>query len=109
MPLPATIRSAVSPDAIRLASRLFSGDSRDCLHEMFQNARRAGATCIAVDLTEQDGRSLLHIRDDGCGIDDPAALLMLGHSGWGADIARSEDPAGMGMFSLAGRTIEIQS
>lgn len=109
MPLPPTIHSAVSPDAIRRASRLFSGDSRDCLHEMFQNARRAGATCIAVDLTEQDGRYHLHIRDDGCGIDDPAALLMLGHSGWGDDIARSEDPAGMGMFSLAGRTVEIQS
>lgn len=109
MPLPPTIHSAVSPAAIRRASRLFSGDSRDCLHEMFQNARRAGATCIAVDLTEQDGRYLLHIRDDGCGIDDPAALLMLGHSGWGDDIARSEDPAGMGMFSLAGRAVEIQS
>ena len=109
MPLPVTIHSAVSPDAIRCASRLFSGDSRDCLHEMFQNARRAGAPCIAGELTVQDGRSLLHIRDDGCGIDDPAALLMLGHSGWGDDIARNEDPAGMGMFSLAGRTVEIQS
>ncbi|SER15373.1 ATP-binding protein [Sphingobium sp. YR768] len=109
MPFPTTIHSAVSPDAIRRASRLFSGDSRDCLHEIFQNARRADATRIAVDLTEREGCSLLHVRDDGCGIDDPAALLTLGHSGWGDDIARSEDPAGMGMFSLAGRTIEIQS
>ncbi|BAK66608.1 hypothetical protein SLG_19330 [Sphingobium sp. SYK-6] len=109
MPLPATIQTAVSQDAIRRASRLFSGDSRDCLHEMCQNARRAGATRIAIDLTQQEGRFCLHIRDDGCGIDDPAALLMLGHSGWHHDIARSEDPAGMGMFSLAGRTVEIQS
>ncbi|TAJ75207.1 MAG: ATP-binding protein [Sphingobium sp.] len=109
MPLPTTIHSAVSPEAIRRASRLFSGDSWDCLHEIFQNARRAGATCIAVDRTERLGHSLLHIRDDGCGIDDPAALLMLGHSGWSNDIARCEDPAGMGMFSLAGRAVEIQS
>jgi len=109
MPLPATIQTAVSQDAIRRASRLFSGDSRDCLHEMCQNARRAGATRIAIDLTRQDDRFCLHIRDDGCGIDDPAALLLLGHSGWGHDIARSEDPAGMGMFSLAGRSVDIQS
>lgn len=109
MPLPATIQTAVSQDAIRRASRLFSGDSRDCLLEMSQNGRRAGATRIAIDLTQQDGRFYLHIRDDGCGIDDPAALLLLGHSGWDHDIARSEDPAGMGMFSLAGRSVEIQS
>lgn len=109
MPLPATIQTAVSQDAIRRASRLFSGNSRDCLQELCQNARRAGATRIAIDLTRQDRRFSLHIRDDGCGIDDPAALLLLGHSGWDHDIARSEDPAGMGMFSLAGRSVEIQS
>ncbi|EQB11087.1 hypothetical protein RLDS_24655 [Sphingobium lactosutens DS20] len=109
MPLPATIQTAVSQDAIRRASRLFSGDSRDCFQELCQNARRAGATRIAIDLTRQDGRFSLHVRDDGCGIDDPAALLLLGHSGWDHDIARSEDPAGMGMFSLAGRSVEIQS
>ncbi|WP_240700525.1 MULTISPECIES: ATP-binding protein [Sphingobium] len=79
MPLPATIQTAVSQDAIRRASRLFSGNSRYCLQELCQNARRAGATRIAIDLTQQDRRFSLHIRDDGCGIDDPAALLLLGH------------------------------
>ncbi|MDJ0276291.1 ATP-binding protein [Sphingomonas sp. 2R-10] len=49
------------------------------------------------------------MRDDGRGIDDPAALLALGRSGWDAEIARSEDPAGMGVFSLAGRDVEIRS
>lgn len=109
MSLPATIQTAISPDAISRASRLFSGSALDALHELLQNARRAGATRIAVDLAEQDGQSWLCIRDDGCGVDDPASLLTLGHSGWDDAVARSEDPAGMGLFSLAGRTVNIQS
>lgn len=77
MSLPATIQTAISPDAISRASRLFSGSALDALHELLQNARRAGATRIAIDLVEQAGQSWLSIRDDGSGVDDPAALLTL--------------------------------
>lgn len=109
MPLPATIQTAVSPEAIHRASRLFSGGALDAMHEILQNSRRAGATRIAIDMTQVEGCACLDIRDDGCGIDDPAALLTLGFSGWNVDIAQREDPAGMGLFSLAGLDIEIHS
>ncbi|MDE8652147.1 ATP-binding protein [Novosphingobium album (ex Liu et al. 2023)] len=109
MSLPATIHTAVSPEAIHRASRLFSGGSLDVINEILQNSRRAGATRVAVDIVAIEDRDWLFIRDDGCGIDDPAALLMLGFSGWGETIACSEDPAGMGIFSLAGRTVVIES
>ncbi len=49
------------------------------------------------------------MRDDGRGIADPAKFLTLGDSGWDASIARSEDPAGMGVFSLAGRHVTVRS
>ncbi|MHA6767661.1 DNA mismatch repair MutL family protein [Sphingobium ummariense] len=109
MPLPATIHTAVSPEAIHRASRLFSGGALDAIHEILQNSRRAGATRIAVDMMQVEGCAFLDMRDDGCGIDDPAALLTLGFSGWNVDIARREDPAGMGLFSLAGLDVEIHS
>lgn len=109
MPLPATIHTAVSPEAIHRASRLFSGGSLEAIIEILQNSRRAGATRIAIDMTEVKGCAFLTMRDDGCGIDDPAAVLTLGFSGWDADMARREDPAGMGLFSLAGLDVEIQS
>src|SRR3546814_4231481 len=42
-------------------------------------------------------------------MEDPSVILALGRSGWGDDIARREDPAGMGVFSLAGRDVEVRS
>src|SRR3546814_18058377 len=47
--------------------------------------------------------------EDGAGIEDPSVILALGRSGWGDEIARREDPAGMGVFSLAARDVEIRS
>tara|TARA_B100000378_G_scaffold263116_1_gene245703 strand:- start:988 stop:2511 length:1524 start_codon:yes stop_codon:yes gene_type:complete len=49
------------------------------------------------------------IADDGCGIDDPARVLALGASRWDAAVANGEDPAGMGVFSLAGKATTIES
>lgn len=109
MPLPATIEIAVSQGAIRCASRLVAGSALDAIHEILQNCRRAGAQNIMINLLEEDGRSFLDIHDDGCGINDPAALLTLGLSDWNDDMMRREDPAGVGLFSLAGRAIEIHA
>lgn len=109
MTLPATIRAVVDPQAITRVTRLFNGTLADVLNELNQNARRAGATRVEVE-THRDGEhTTLIVRDDGRGIADPAALLALGRSGWDEDISASEDPAGMGMFSLAGRHVEIRS
>lgn len=109
MPLPQTIRTTVSQAAISKVGRLFNGTVSDVLNELFQNARRAGASLVEVEMLDLAGHSTLVIRDDGRGIDDPAALVTLGHSGWDATIAQREDPAGMGMFSLAGHRVEIRS
>ena len=107
--LPTTIRTTVSQSAITRVSRLFNGTASDVLAELFQNARRAGATCLKLETTLQRDRLILSIRDDGYGIDNPADLITLGQSGWDDNIATREDPAGMGMFSLAGHHVGVRS
>lgn len=109
MSLPSTIHASVGQSLIGKVSRLFNNSVADVLAELLQNARRAGAHEIDIDVIEADGAKFLVLRDDGSGIDDPAKILTLGDSGWSRDIARSEDPAGMGVFSLAGRYVEIRS
>ncbi len=109
MPLPTVIRSQVDPAAITKVTRLFNNTLGDILTELIQNSRRAGATTIDLDVAEADGLSWLVVADDGAGIADPAVILALGRSGWDDAVARREDPAGMGVFSLAGRHVGIRS
>lgn len=109
MTIPSTIHTAVSQAAITKVTRLFNGSVGDVLAELLQNARRAGATGVDIELTDADGRRMLCVRDDGSGIADPSDVVTLGQSGWGEDLAGREDPAGMGMFSLAGRYVVIRS
>ena len=106
---PATIRTAVSQSAITRVGWLFNGTAGDVLAELLQNARRAGATSVAIELLQGNDRTMLVVRDNGCGIDDPATLVTLGQSGWDNDITVREDPAGMGVFSLAGHRVTIRS
>jgi hypothetical protein len=109
MKLPTQIQPAVGQALITKVSRLFNGTASDVLNELFQNARRAGATRIDVGLGECDGRPALLITDDGSGIDDPASFVTLGQSGWNSEIAHREDPAGMGVFSLAAMRVTVRS
>ena len=97
--LPATIRARVHEDAINRVTRFFNATTVETLNELFQNARRAGAT--RVDVTVADGE--VTVRDDGHGIADPAALLAFGQTRWDDDATRREDPAGMGVYALARR------
>ena len=97
--LPTTIRARVHEDAITRVTRFFDATTVETLHELFQNARRASATRVEVAIADGE----VHVRDDGQGIDDPAALLAFGRTGWDAETARREDPAGMGVYSLARR------
>ena len=97
--LPATIRARVHKDAISRVSRFFNATTVETLNELFQNARRAQAT--RVDVTIAGG--VVTVTDNGDGITDPAALLAFGRTGWDAETARREDPAGMGVYSLARR------
>ena len=109
MTFPTTIHATVGQSMIHKATRLFAGCVADALHEILQNARRGGAGRVDIRRLDQDQGTILRIRDDGKGIADPAKLLALGDSDWESDIARREDPAGMGVFSLAGRHVVIRS
>lgn len=107
--LPATIATSVAPETISKVGRLFNGSVNDVLNELLQNARRAGASQITIATSGQPGDQLLHIVDDGSGIADPAMVVTLGRSGWSQETRDREDPAGMGVFSLAGRDVIIRS
>lgn len=109
MTLLTTVSTSVAPAAITKVTRLFNGTLYDVLNELFQNARRAGATSITLSTERQGAAVRLSVIDDGIGIDEPEALVTLGHSAWDVEIVRREDPAGMGVFSLAGRQVEIRS
>lgn len=109
MSLPATIQTAVGQSLVHKVSRLFNGSLSDVLTELLQNARRAGASRVDIDTYDLAGHPTLIVRDDGSGIDDPAKLVTLGESGWDDAIADREDPAGMGVFSLAGHRVEVRS
>lgn len=104
-----TIIPRVAEAAIAKADRLFNGTLRDVLAETMQNARRAGATRVDLRTRVTEGAKHLVIDDDGRGVDDPQLLVTLGGSGWGGDIERAEDPAGMGLFALAGKRTRIMS
>ena len=45
---------------------------------------------------------LVTVEDNGCGIDRPETLLAFGNSAWQERAVADEDPAGMGLASLAG-------
>ena len=107
--IPATIATAVAPETIARVTRLFNNTAFDVVTELFQNARRAGALAVAVVIQTGGPDTLLHIVDDGHGIADPASVVTLGRSGWSDETRRAEDPAGMGVFSLAGRDVVIRS
>lgn len=109
MSLPVTIHTSVGLSMIGRVTRFYNNSVHDALVELLQNSRRAGATRVDIDRFDLADRPVLVVRDNGSGIDDPAKLVTLGDSGWNGDIAAREDPAGMGVFSLAGHRVEIRS
>lgn len=104
-----TIRPTVSPQTITRVTRLFNGTIGDILNELLQNSRRAAASWIGIVHETTELGTTITVSDNGSGIADPAQMLALGDSGWGVDIAAAEDPAGMGVFSLAGKETTITS
>ena len=91
---------------------MYSARPFDIFNELFQNARRAGATAIEVVLTpppseastpQPDKRppTIVTITDNGRGIDNPQVILTFGQNGWDADTTQREDAAGMGFAALA--------
>ncbi len=102
------INASVDPNLIAKVTRLFNQTEGDIAAELLQNARRAGASKVTVTVVPcGDDRAMLVVADNGRGIDNPAKLLRLGASGWDNDTIAREDPAGMGVFSLAGRAVRV--
>jgi hypothetical protein len=100
-----TICAKVHQKLLTKADRLFTGTLEGRMIEVLQNARRAGAT--KVEITSNNG--LIIIQDNGAGIQDFQKLLDLGSSGWDEAIENAEDPAGVGIFSLAPREVTVES
>jgi len=100
-----TIQAKVNARLLSKADRLFTGTIEGRIIEILQNARRAKAT--EVRITNKDG--FVTVYDNGCGIEDFQKLLDLGGSGWDEKMEAGEDPAGVGLFSLAPREVTIIS
>jgi len=100
-----TIKARVSQKLLSKATRLFTGTLAGRIIEILQNARRAGAT--QVHITNHEGS--VTVCDNGHGIEDFAKLLDLGNSDWDQNMDEAEDPAGVGVFCLAPREVEISS
>ena len=110
--LPAAISGQLHPSLTNRITRMYSARPFDIFNELFQNARRAGATAIEVVLTpppseastpQPDKRppTIVTITDNGRGIDNPQVILTFGQNGWDADTTQREDAAGMGFAALA--------
>lgn len=109
--IPGPVRARVHPAAISRVTRFFDGSIDDILAELLQNARRAGSRRIDIltaPVVPGAAQTLVSVIDDGCGIADPALLLEFGETGWDERI-RAEDPAGMGLYSLARRGCAVSS
>ena len=109
MTIQTKLRARVSPQAISKVTRIFNGTLDDIFNELFQNARRAGATFVAVTTEHIGDACIITVTDDGVGIADPADLVSLGQSDWSEECRTREDPAGMGFFSLAGLDTVVSS
>ena len=108
MTIQTTFHARVADDAISKVSRLFNATLDDIFAELFQNARRSGATKISVSQIEYpDIGTVICVIDNGPGLSDPDDLFTLAHSAWDDDIQSLEDAAGMGFFALAGRRVRI--
>jgi hypothetical protein len=107
-----TIRATISANILAKADRLFRNDDAGVFIELLQNSRRAGADLVNIwiDPAEGDGAgSTVIFRDNGRGIEDFQTLLTLGGSGWDQTVQDTEDPAGMGFFSLCHSEVEVAS
>ena len=104
------IRACVSERILQTVDRMFTGDVSGRITELLQNSRRAGAEHVWITRRKaNDTEWIIEMEDDGCGIDDFSTLLNAGKTDWNQATQQSEDPAGMGLFCLAPRTLTIYS
>ena len=96
------VRARLHPELADHVAAMKSATPENIFAELFQNARRAGASRIIVRLIgNAAAATTIHLNDDGHGIDDPAVLLAYGENGWHASITDREDVTGLGVACLA--------
>lgn len=106
---PRTIHASVGPKVLGKSAELFDQRISTILSELLQNARRAGATAVAVTGPGYNESGILTISDNGAGIESPEILLQFGGSAWDRALDEAESAAGMGFFSLAKRGCTVHS
>ena len=86
----------------------YFSDNFACIQELLQNARRAEASEVRVDIDTRAGT--VTVSDNGHGVIDPEDLLNIGRSEW-AEGVKAERAAGMGLFSVfkLGGLAEVRS
>jgi hypothetical protein len=107
-----TIHARIGDGLLAKADRLFRNDDRGVFVELLQNSRRAGATLVDITIEEvaaHPPQCIVTIHDNGAGIQDFAQLLIPGESGWSEGTKKTEDPAGMGFYSLCLSGVEVSS
>ena len=105
--MPRQITASIHQDAINRVGDFFDATISTITNELLQNSRRAGSSRVDVTI---DAGNRIKIADDGNGIADPEAILAFGLSQWNPTTTDRENPAGMGLYSLARRKeVRIQS
>lgn len=98
-----------------VVKRLFTGDVREILGELLQNAQRADATRVDVTFPHEDA---CLITDNGHGlvngIEDLRAMLVLAESSYqDTAVLENQSPMGIGIYSLIAhdevKALEIES
>jgi hypothetical protein len=101
-----TFRIGINPKLLEKARNFFNASLTDILNELLQNARRAGASRVAISY---DPASMsLTVSDDGSGIFRHGVTIDLGGSGWDGAMQASEDPAGCGLYHFSKFLTDIE-
>lgn len=99
-----TYRATIDNRFLSRVDRIFDASPRTVFNELLQNARRAGASYVRIELlSSKTSPNAVHVSfsDNGAGLPDPQPLLRLAGTYWQDDVLEAEDPAGMGFFSLS--------
>ena len=96
------MRAGINPNALETIADLTARGFPDCLNVLLQNARRAGATRVDIQI----GDGTMTVSDNGHGVLDQDALLEYGTAYWKPAV-RSERAPGIGLFALANTNVLI--
>ena len=103
------VRGVIDQAALSRTPQMFDLSAATIVSELLQNARRAGATAVAIEMADTDDCIEVRVSDDGSGVSDFSDLVTFGRSGWDEAVSAAENWAGMGVFVLAARGCRIHS